>query len=140
MGSLFCSLLCQIYFNSCEDVDNGSPDSFVYCMDICNLSLPLMRFLITLRKMLTNRYLLAAAAFGVWMLFFDKNDYFTQRQRAKELQELNDKISYYQQQIAATRQELLALQNDPFTLEKYAREKYYMKRANEEVFVVTPSK
>lgn len=99
-----------------------------------------MRFLILLRKILTNRYLLASAAFGVWMLFFDKNDYFTQRQRAQELQELNDKISYYEQQIDATRHELQALQNDPFTLEKYAREKYYMKRANEEIFVVAPSK
>jgi cell division protein DivIC len=99
-----------------------------------------MRFLILLRKILTNRYLLASAAFGVWMLFFDKNDYFTQRQRAVELQQLNDKISYYQHQIETTRQELQALQNDPFTLEKYAREKYYMKRANEEVFVVSPSK
>lgn len=99
-----------------------------------------MRFLILLRKILTNRYLLASAAFGIWMLFFDKNDYFTQRQRALELKELNDKISYYQQQIEVTRQELQALQNDPFTLEKYAREKYYMKRANEEVFVVSPAR
>lgn len=99
-----------------------------------------MHFLTILRKIITNRYLLASAAFGVWMLFFDKNDYFTQRQRAQELQELNDKISYYQQQIDATRQELQALQNDPFTLEKYAREKYYMKRANEEIFVVAPAK
>jgi cell division protein FtsB len=99
-----------------------------------------MRFLVIFRKTITNRYLLASAAFGVWMLFFDKNDYFTQRQRALELQELNGKIAYYQQQIDATRKELLALQNDPFTLEKYAREKYYMKRDNEEVYLVSPSK
>ena len=99
-----------------------------------------MRFLIVLRKIITNRYLLASAAFGVWILFFDKNDYYTQRQRTLELQDFNMKIAYYQQQIEDTRKELQALQNDPFTLEKYAREKYYMKRANEEVFVVAPSK
>lgn len=98
-----------------------------------------MRFLITLRKIFTNRYILAASTFGIWMLFFDKNDYFTQRQRAIELEELNQKITYYQQQIETARRELKSLQNDPLTLEKYAREKYYMKRANEEVFVVTPS-
>ncbi|HSC54870.1 MAG TPA: septum formation initiator family protein [Phnomibacter sp.] len=95
-----------------------------------------MRFLVILRKIITNRYLLSLAGFSVWILFFDKNDFFTQRQRAAELEELNTKISYYKEQIEATRQELNALQNDPFTLEKYAREKYYMKRANEEVFVV----
>jgi len=140
MGSLFSNLHCHKYFNGCEDVDNGSPDFFVYSIDICNNTWPPMRFLIILRKILTNRYLLASVPFGVWMLFFNRDDCFPQRQRALELQELNDKISYYQLQIEATRKELLALQNDPFTLEKYAREKYYMKRANEEVFVVTPSK
>lgn len=119
----------------CADVDNGSHLSIVIDMDICTNQV-VMRFLVILRKIITNRYLLSLAGFSVWILFFDKNDFFTQRQRAAELEELNTKISYYKEQIEATRQELNALQNDPFTLEKYAREKYYMKRANEEVFVV----
>jgi cell division protein FtsB len=138
MGGLFVS--APPSQKSCADVDNALAASFVYWSDICNNSILQMRFLIVLRKIITNRYLLASAAFGVWILFFDKNDYYTQRQRTLELQELNMKIAYYQQQIEDTRKELQALQNDPFTLEKYAREKYYMKRANEEVFVVAPSK
>jgi Septum formation initiator len=89
-----------------------------------------------LRKILLNRYLLALAAFGVWMAFFDKNDFFAQRHRAGELDELNEKIEYYKEQIQLTKKELQALDNDPAMLEKYAREKYYMKRPNEEVFVV----
>lgn len=89
-----------------------------------------------LRKIVLNRYLLAMAAFGVWMAFFDKNDFFVQRQRAAELDELNEKIEYYKEQIQHTKKELQALDNDPAMLEKYAREKYYMKRPNEDVFVV----
>lgn len=91
-----------------------------------------------LRKLLFNRYVLALAAFCTWVLFFDKNDFFTQRQRHAELEELNQKIAYYQQQIAQTQQELRALDNDPSTLEKYAREKYFMKRPNEDIYVLQP--
>lgn len=80
------------------------------------------------------------AAFSTWVLFFDKNDFFTQRQRHAELEMLNQKISYYKQQISAAQKELQALENDPSTLEKYAREKYFMKRDNEDVYIIeTPA-
>ena len=86
--------------------------------------------------LLSNRYWLAIAAFAVWIIFFDESNLFVQRQRTRELNELNKKIVYYKGQVAQTRQELKDLQNDPAILEKYAREKYFMKRDNEEVFVV----
>ena len=87
-------------------------------------------------KLLSNRYWLAIAAFAVWIIFFDESNLFVQRQRTRELNELNKKIEYSKGQVAQTRQELKDLQNDPAILEKYAREKYFMKRDNEEVFVV----
>jgi cell division protein FtsB len=97
----------------------------------------LLRFI---RKVLLNKYVLALAAFCTWVLFFDKNDFFTQRQRHTELKMLNQKISYYKEQIAAAQKELQALENDPSTLEKYAREKYYMKRDNEDIYIIeTPA-
>lgn len=84
----------------------------------------------------SNRYLLATAAFVIWVVFFDESNLFIQRQRTNELNELNRKIEYYKGQVAQTRKELKDLQNDPVILEKYAREKYFMKRDNEEVFVI----
>ncbi|MCU0335972.1 MAG: septum formation initiator family protein [Chitinophagaceae bacterium] len=95
--------------------------------------------LIFLKNAIFNRYVLALAAFAVWMAFFDKNDFFTQQARKAELEALNEKIGYYRQQIAATQQELQALQNDPGTLERYAREKYFMKRPNEDIYVLPDS-
>ena len=63
---------------------------------------------------------------------------FEQMHRYQELKELNEKIDYYKNQIAFTQAEIKALENDPATIEKYAREKYFMKRPNEEIFVVAP--
>lgn len=84
----------------------------------------------------TNRYLLAITAFAVWIIFFDENNLFVQRQRSKELNELKTKIEYYRTQVDLTKKELKDLRNDPATLEKYAREKYFMKRDNEDVYVI----
>lgn len=89
-----------------------------------------------LKKILLNRYLLALVAFAVWMSFFDKNDLITQRERRTELNVLQEKISYYNQQIEESQKQLQALQSDPETIEKTAREKYLMKRENEEIFVM----
>ena len=95
-----------------------------------------MKIFQLLLTILGNRYLLAITAFAVWITFFDENNLFVQRQRTKDLNELKAKIAYYHSQVDLTKKELKDLQNDPATLEKYAREKYFMKRDNEEVFVV----
>ena len=70
------------------------------------------------------------------LLFLDKNDFFAQFDRRKELRELEQSKAYYTREIASERKELEALKTNPATLEKYAREKYYMKRDNEEIFLV----
>jgi cell division protein DivIC len=92
----------------------------------------------TLRFFL-NKYLLAITAFAALILFFDKNDIFSQIKRKQELDGLNAKIDYYKQQNKLTNTELNNLQNNPVTLEKYAREKYFMKRDNEEIFIIDTS-
>ena len=81
-------------------------------------------------------YLAALAAFVVWMLFFDQKDYFTQVKRKKELERLEEKKAFYQTQIANTRKQIEALDQDPAMLEKFAREKYYMKRDDEDVYII----
>lgn len=87
-------------------------------------------------QILKNKYLIATIAFATWLFFYDRNDIPSQLSRQKELKELNNRIDYYKQQIDLTEEELKNLQSDPATLEKYAREKYFMKRDNEEVFII----
>jgi cell division protein FtsB len=73
----------------------------------------------------------------VVIFFLDKNDLFTQLERRKELHELNQSKQYYSAQIAAEQKELEALRTNPATLEKYAREKYLMKKDGEDIFLVS---
>ena len=77
--------------------------------------------------------------FGVWIAFFDRNDLFTQYDRKEELNRLETSKEYYQAEIAGTKKDLLELNNNPQVLEKFAREKFYLKRANEDIFIVEDS-
>lgn len=85
---------------------------------------------------LKNKYLIAIIVFAVIMLFFDHNNIFEQIDRKKQLNELLASKKFYQQQIEQTKKELADLQNNPAALEKYARENFYMKRDNEDLFVI----
>src|ERR1700748_684732 len=86
---------------------------------------------------LKNKYLLTAAGFAVWMLFFDDRDFITTHFRQREeLRKLEQSRKYYEGQIANTQKELNQLKTNPVTIEKYAREKYLMKRDNEDLFLV----
>lgn len=88
---------------------------------------------------LKNRYLLSAAAFVLWITFFDRNDLFTQRERARDLKNLEKSKTYYSNQIDAAKKELDQMSHDPSALEKYAREKYRMKKDNEDEFIIDDS-
>lgn len=85
-----------------------------------------------------NKYIIALTGFILLMLFFDHNNVFNQIERKKELNELLASKKYYQQQIDQTKKNLDDLQNNSAALEKYAREKYLLKRDNEDVFVIVP--
>lgn len=90
-------------------------------------------------SILTNKYLVVTAFFIVWMLFFDQRDYFQQRERQAELNKLEAKKRYYVQEIEKTRKQLLDLQNNPAALEKFARERYLMKRDGEDIYIIEDS-
>lgn len=100
-----------------------------------------MKILTNIPSWLKNKYLLTATGFTVWILFFDARDFITSHFREKgELNKLEQSKKYYEQQIATTRQELEQLKSNPAILEKYAREKYLMKRDNEDLFLIPENK
>ena len=87
-------------------------------------------------KAFQNKYVITLAAFIVLMLFVDHNDIFLQMDRRRQLNELLASKAYYEKQIEQTKKNLSELQNNPAALEKFAREKYLLKKDNEDVFVV----
>ena len=95
-----------------------------------------MKLLNHIPAWIRNKYFISFTAFAVILLFLDKNDIFTQFSRRKELRELQESKQFYTRQIASERKELEQLKSNPATLEKYAREKYLMKRDNEDLFIV----
>jgi cell division protein DivIC len=83
-----------------------------------------------------NKYLVATLAFVVVMLFFGDNDLVTQYYRTRELQKLNAGKKYYNEEIKTAKKELNLLLTNISTLEKYAREKYWMKKDNEDLYII----
>ncbi len=90
-----------------------------------------------LRKFFSNKYLITGIAFAIWMGFFDRNDISLQWKRINELKKLQQSEKVMDRQITDTKHELGLLKNSPATLEKYAREKYLMKKDNEDLFVIS---
>ncbi len=90
-----------------------------------------------IRKFFTNKYLITGTSFVLWMLFFDRNDFALQLKRVHELKKLQESEKVMDKQIENTKQELSQLKTNPETLEKYAREKYMMKKDNEDLFIIT---
>ena len=85
---------------------------------------------------LKNFYVLTALIFVVWMVFFDSNDFISQLKLSSQQAELEEAKSFYEERIVEVKEDRDALLNNDELLEKIAREKYFMQKPNEEVFIV----
>lgn len=99
-----------------------------------------MSLLNKIPPILRNKYLIATILFVVFIVFFDDRDLVSNFRHTRELRDLEKSRQYYQEEIAKTKQELKQLRTDAALLEKYAREKYLMKRDNEDIFLVKDQK
>ncbi|MBY0543281.1 MAG: septum formation initiator family protein [Sphingobacteriaceae bacterium] len=92
-------------------------------------------------ELLRNKYFLAVMAFGIWMLFFDRNDMLSQFEYRTEVKKLQEEKDFYLKETASVKKDLSEIDSNLNTAEKFAREKYFMKKDNEDVFVlVKPEK
>lgn len=82
-----------------------------------------------------NRYVLVLLFFAIWMFFLDNYSYLEHRIPNKELNELETNKKYYQDEIKKDCLEIKQLKNMDY-IEKYAREKYYMKRDSEDIYLI----
>lgn len=81
-------------------------------------------------------FTLSFAGLLVWMVFFDVNDVFTQIKMYRELARLADEKRYYVQKLSEVETERMEVMGNKKLIEKFAREKYLMKKPNEEIFVI----
>jgi len=94
---------------------------------------PLDRALNVIPKPFRNRYVLVLAAFFFWMILMDRHDFLTQWQLRSTVEKLQDEKAYYKEKIKEEEQVRLELQRDR---EKIARERYFMKKPGEDVFII----
>lgn len=87
-------------------------------------------------SLLKNKYLLTSLCFVVWIVFFDERDVIGNLKRNQELKALEKSRDYYTAENKKIKKELDQLEKDAATMEKYAREKFHMKRDNEDLFII----
>jgi cell division protein FtsB len=87
-------------------------------------------------SVLKNKYTITIVFLLTWLLFFDRYDFITQYETVKELKQLEEEKQYYLAEIAKNENDLKNLRENPVYLERFAREQYLMKQANEDVFII----
>ncbi|UJH67882.1 FtsB family cell division protein [Allomuricauda sp. SCSIO 65647] len=86
-------------------------------------------------KIFANMYILVLTIFVIWMAFFDTNSLLIHRELNQEIKKLEKQKEFLQAEIEKDREVLKKLSSED-ELEKYAREKYYMKKKEEEIFLI----
>lgn len=86
-------------------------------------------------KIATNAYVLVLTLFVIWMTFFDTNSFLLHRELRKEHQKQEELIDFLKLEIEKNKRDSIIF-STPEGREKYAREKFFMKKANEEVFII----
>ena len=86
-------------------------------------------------KLIKSTYGVIIILFIFWMIFFDSNSLIIHNELNNDINELDVQKSYYEEEIAKDNIELQLIQTDS-GLEKYAREKLFMKKENEEIFLI----
>lgn len=86
-------------------------------------------------KFMSNKYIWVLLFFTTWMLFLDNYSYFDHRILDNQINELEDNKKYYQEEIKKDEEQIKQLKN-PEQIEKYAREKYFMKKDSEDIYII----
>ena len=86
-------------------------------------------------KFLSNKYVWVLLFFCTWMIFLDNYSYFDHRILDQQIEDLEDNAAYYKEEIKKKQKNIKQLKN-PEQIEKYAREKYYMKKDSEDIYII----
>ena len=89
-----------------------------------------------LPKAFRNFYIVSGLIFLVWMMFLDSNDFLSRYKLSAKLRSLENEKEYYQEKIKEVEKDREELMGTPELLEKFAREKYLMKKQTEDIFIV----
>jgi len=89
-----------------------------------------------LGKILLNKYLIVFLAYTVFVTFFDQHSLIYRWQTHRKINELEKEYEFYQSEIKSNKLKKFELQSSNANLEKFAREHYFMKKENEDIFII----
>ena len=87
-------------------------------------------------KYIFNRYFIVGVCFVVWMIFFDQNSFITHRELDKQISNLEMDEAYFKRHLENENAKLKLLQDNPAEIERIAREKFFLKKDNEDIFII----
>jgi cell division protein DivIC len=87
-------------------------------------------------KAFRNFYIVTAAIFFTWMLVLDSNNLIARFQLSSKLDALEDEKEYYESKIKEVQKDHDGLFGDKESIEKFAREKYLMKKKSEDIYII----
>lgn len=91
-------------------------------------------------KFFLNKYLIVTLLFAVWMIFFDQNSYFIHKDLDKEIQDLTKAQKVYSEKLEKETIQIHQMKTNAVEIERVAREKHYLKKENEDVFIIEEQK
>jgi cell division protein DivIC len=83
-----------------------------------------------------NKFILTTFVFLLWLIIFDRSNWFDMVGEFRAIHSLENEKEYYQKKIETDNKKLKELKTNDENLEKFAREQYLMKKPNEEIFIV----
>ena len=83
-----------------------------------------------------NFYAVTGISFLIWMTFLDSNDLITRFRMSSKLRSLENEKEFYQERISEVEKDRQELTTNKELLEKFAREKYLMKKPKEDIFII----
>ncbi|MBB4805616.1 cell division protein FtsB [Chryseobacterium defluvii] len=89
-----------------------------------------------IQKYVLNKYFITICLFLVWMIFFDKTSFLVINELNDEINKYEEQLQYYKTEYEKNDAFYKKLMNNKSEKEKYARENYFMKKPNEEIFIL----
>ncbi|GAB0157546.1 septum formation initiator family protein [Chryseobacterium sp. Alg-005] len=89
-----------------------------------------------IQKYVLNKYFITIFLFLVWMIFFDKTSFLVINELNDEINKYEEQLQYYKTEYEKNDAFYKKLMNNKSEKEKYARENYFMKKPNEEIFIL----
>ena len=86
-------------------------------------------------RIVSNKYLLILILFFVWMFFFDTNSFFIHQELNDDINKLENNKKVYQEEIKNDKV-FIDKMKDSNEIEKFAREKYYLKKEDEDIYII----